>query len=523
MRRPFLVSAAFVTVIQICASLGSPPATAQTMPGMPGMTMRTPAPSPGASVKPSIKPSATPMSMPGMVMATTSPSASPAASPTPLPDDGMPGMTMTAAPRATASAVPSMEMGGTMQDMRSITNLAETMSQEGSGTSWVPRSTQMFGWSQMHGANMTMEHGAIFPRYVATGSARGDRRFDAPNWFMLMASHAFGDRSQLGFRGMLSADALTENQTGYPLLFQSGETAHGVALHDHQHPHDLFAELALDYSAKIGKDASLYGYVGYPGEPALGPPVYMHRRIAYDMPDATIGHHWMDATHIQFGVATLGFAPSSHFKIEGSTFTGREPNEIRTNFDAIHLDSSSERLSWNPNDNVAVQISYGFIKSPEALDPKIDVHRVTASVLLNRAIGLDHNWYNGFVFGQNIESGGLRTNAFLAETDYQMGRTSVFARLELGTRSARDLVIPIANPDTVYTVGSYSFGAVRDLGKNPSAVNFGLGAEVSLHSKSAGLQSVYGAGTPLDYQIYLRVRPPDMAHAMGAMTGMSMH
>jgi hypothetical protein len=281
-----------------------------------------------------------------------------------------------------------------------------------------------------------------------------------------------------------------------------------VALHDHQHPHDLFSELALDYSMKIGKTASAYAYIGYPGEPALGPPVYMHRRIAYDMPESTIGHHWMDATHIQFGVATLGFAPSAHFKLEASTFTGREPNEIRTNFDPIHLDSYSERVSWNPSDDAALQISYGFIKSPEVLVPQSNQHRITGSLLLNRALGTDRNWYNGFVFGQNVESGGSRTSSYLAETDYQSGRNTLFARVERGTRTARDLV------------GAYSLGGVHDLSRNRAAVNIGLGAQVTIDSKSASLAPIYGSKTPIGFAVFLRVRPPDMAHT--PMAGMSM-
>ncbi len=70
---------------------------------------------------------------------------------------------------------------------------------------------------------------------------------------------------------------LTEKESGYPLLFQSGETAHGVQLHDHQHPHDLFSEPAVDYSARIGKRATAYLYLGYPGEPA--PPLSTSARL----------------------------------------------------------------------------------------------------------------------------------------------------------------------------------------------------------------------------------------------------
>jgi hypothetical protein len=436
----------------------------------------------------------------------------------------MPGMTM--APSASPAPTPETSGSGSSStsamDMRSATDLADPMSQDGSGTSWVPRSTQMFGWMRQGGRDMQMTHGALFPRYVSSGSPRGDRRADAPNWLMFMGTHSIGAAAQFAYTAMVSADALTENQGGYPLLFQTGETAHGAPLHDHQHPHDVFSELAVDYSARLGKASSAYLYLGYPGEPALGPPAFMHRRIAYDMPESTIGHHWQDASHIQFGVATAGVAPSSRFKLEASAFTGREPDEIRTNFDPVHLDSYSQRLSWNPGANAAAEVSYAFIKSPEVADPNIDQHRLVASLLLNEPLGAGRNWYNGLVFGQNIESGGARTSSYLAETDYQAGRDTFFARVELGTRTARDLVIPGAGPDTVYRVGTYALGAVHDLTHNPAAANVGLGAQITLGSKSAGLDSYYGTGTPLGYQVFFRIRPPDMAHAMAGMGGMAM-
>jgi len=458
--------------------------------------------------------------MPGMTNPPTPRSTKgplPALSPSPKPN-----VTMSSIPLTSPTMAP-MQMGGATPgagatDVSSPTSIGESMSQEGSGTGWVPKSTQMFGWMRIGARDMQMRHGAIFPRYVASGSLRGDRRADAPNWLMFMGTHAISASSQFGYTAMVSADPLTENQSGYPLLFQTGETAHGVALHDHQHPHDLFSELALSYSARLGKAATGYVYLGYPGEPALGPTAFMHRRIAYDMPESTIGHHWQDASHIQFGVATLGFSPSARVKIEASAFTGREPNEIRTNFDPIHVDSASSRLSWNPNDNSSAEVSYGFIKSPEVLNPQINQHRLVASLLLNKPLGLARNWYTGFVFGQNIESGGARSSSYLAESDYQAGRTTVYARLESGTRSARDLVIAGVDPESVYHVGSYGLGAVYDLTRTPSAANIGLGAQITLGSKSASLNTVYGTGTPVGFQVFFRVRPPDMARSMSGMS-----
>jgi hypothetical protein len=493
---------AFLSLVMVM--IAATPVNAQSgMGSMPGMQMATPQPKPARSTKPVPNPATTPSASSSLV---------PPATPTP---NGLPSA-------AVGEASPAAQMDPGMVMPTAVRAEPDPMSQEGSGTSWLPKSTQMFGWMQMHGSDMTMEHGAIFPRYVDTGSLRGDRRADAPNWFMAMGTHALGTRAQIGIVTMLSADTLTENTSGYPLLFQTGETAYGAPLHDHQHPHDLFAELALDGSLRIGKSASAYVYVGYPGEPALGPPAFMHRRIAYDLADAPIGHHWMDSSHIQFGVATVGFAPNTRLKVEASTFTGREPDEIRTNLDPIHIDSYSQRVSWNPNDNAAIQVSYGYIKSPEASDPAEDQHRLTASVLLNTNIAADHNWYTGIMFGQNVESSGVRTISYLAETDYQAGRNTVFARLELGTRTAADLVIPFVAPDTAYNVGSYTLGGVHDLSANSVAVNFGIGAALTLGSKSASLNSVYGAYTPIGFQLFFRVRPPDMANALSAMSAMSM-
>ena len=125
---------------------------------------------------------------------------------------------------------------------------------------------------------------------------------------------------------------MLEGGKGYPLLFQTGETYKGEPLIDRQHPHDLFSELSLSYSHAFTKNVDAFVYVGYPGEPALGPVTFMHRPSALDNPNSPISHHWVDATHITFGVATIGIRVGK-FKIEGSSFTGREPDEDRYNFD----------------------------------------------------------------------------------------------------------------------------------------------------------------------------------------------
>ncbi|MEO6052137.1 MAG: hypothetical protein ABIP78_12515 [Pyrinomonadaceae bacterium] len=126
--------------------------------------------------------------------------------------------------------------------------------------------------------------------------------------FMAMYSKPIGAKSQIGFRGMFSLDPIIQRGYGYPLLYQSGEQFGGNPIHDRQHPHDLFSELAVTYSYKFDEKKSVYLYAGYPGEPALGPRMHLHRTSGMNNPDAPIGHHWQDATHITFGVVTAGFS-----------------------------------------------------------------------------------------------------------------------------------------------------------------------------------------------------------------------
>ena len=136
--------------------------------------------------------------------------------------------------------------------MASSIDLADPMSRESSGTSWVPDSTPMYGKMFMFGDDMLMVHGGIFPRYTNVSTRRGDDRIDAPNWVMAMFSHPLGENAQLGFRLMMSLDPLTEQGRGYPLLFQTGESWNDQSLHDRQHPHDLFDELSMPIPASLG-------------------------------------------------------------------------------------------------------------------------------------------------------------------------------------------------------------------------------------------------------------------------------
>ena len=406
---------------------------------------------------------------------------------------------------------PSHENHEMHMEMRSSIDLADPMSREGSGTSWLPDSSPMYGRMFMFDDNMLMLHGAIFPRYTNVSTRRGDDRLDAPNWFMAMFSHPLGESTQFGSRLMMSLDPLTEGGRGYPLLFQTGEAWNGEALHDRQHPHDLFDEFSFSLSQKFEHDLSAYIYFGYPGEPALGPPAFMHRPSAMDDPDAPIGHHWQDSTHITFGVATLG-VQWRNVKLEGSIFTGREPDENRYDFDRPRFDSYSGRLSWNPTRNLALQVSYGYIKSPEELDPETNVHRTTASAIYNLPLGHDTNWSNTFVWGQNNATEEGKTQSFLIESNYQRGRDTVYFRWERVQKSGHELVLKPFDESEIFPVSGYSLGYVRDL-SHGKGIDIGLGTQFTINDRPDSLERYYGENLGYAFQFFLRIRPSLHSHS----------
>lgn len=394
--------------------------------------------------------------------------------------------------------------------MQSSIDISEPMSREGSGTSWLPDSSPMYGKMLMFGDDMLMLHGAAFPRYVNANTSRGDDRIDAPNWAMAMYSHPFDSDTQFGARLMMSLDPLTEQGRGYPLLFQTGETWHDQPLHDRQHPHDLFSELSISFSHRFAPDSSTFAYVGYPGEPALGPPTFMHRVSAMDNPDAPIGHHWQDSTHVTFGVATLG-AVWKNVKLEGSAFTGREPDENRYDFDRPRFDSFSGRISWNPTDNLALQLSHGYLKSPEAIEPQAKEHRTTASAIYNQPLGRDSNWSTSLVWGQNNLTAEGKTESILLETDYQRGRDTFYGRFERVEKSGHELVLDERDHARIFPIYACTAGYVRDL-SHSNGIDIGIGAQVTIDSMPDYLERYYGDDVPLSFEMFLRVRPSLHAH-----------
>ena len=394
-------------------------------------------------------------------------------------------------------------------DMSSMLLPSLPMARDGSGTSWVPDTSPMHAVHTQMGDWSVMLHGVTYLRYTAQdvfeSGQRGDAMLDAPNWFMAMTQRKLGRTSQVALRSMVSLEPITVGGNGYPLLFQTGETFEGEPLIDRQHPHDLFMELAAIYGQDLGRNAGIFAYFGYPGEPALGPPAFLHRPSGIHNPDAALGHHWQDATHITFGVATLGLRFGA-FKLDGSLFTGREPDEERYGFDRPRFDSYSARLAANPNEYLSLQVSRGFLKSPEVLEPEEDVWRTTAAVLFNNPIQGQGNWAAMLLWGMNEPEDEEILHTLLAESDLQIGRQVYYTRLEWAQRPAHDLGLEAQFGDhRTFNIPALTLGLARDL-MTFGSLDLMLGAHGSFHRVPEALHDIYGS-SPISLQVFLRLSP----------------
>lgn len=374
---------------------------------------------------------------------------------------------------------------------------------EASGTSWQPDSTPGDGLHFTAGDWTAMAHGFVNGVYDNQGGPRGSVKSFSSSMGMVMAQRPLGEAGTIGLRAMMSLDPLM-GADGYPLLFATGETANGRdGLVDRQHPHDLFMELSASYSHKLSERSSAFLYVGLPGEPALGPTAFMHRASAGDSPEAPLTHHWLDSTHITFGVVTAGYV-YDRWKIEGSAFRGREPDEDRYDIERPKLDSYSARLSFNPDDNWSFQVSAGTLKSPEALHANVDETRITASGTYNQPFGENNNWATTLAWGRKINDPGLRLDGFLLESAVTLNeRHTIFARAERADESELfDAPSPLAHQ--AFAVNKLSLGYIRDF-RIAEHVKFGVGGLVSGYDYPDRLTPEYG-GDPLSYMVFVRLK-----------------
>jgi hypothetical protein len=367
-----------------------------------------------------------------------------------------------------------------------------------SGTSLNPLASPMPMIMQRK-ASWTLDYmGQAFLVDTQQSGPRGGDKLYSTNWGMASAQHSLGS-GKIMFETMLSLEPATVTNRSYPLLFQTGETAYGQALKDRQHPHDFVMGLGVHYVLPVGEHTLLQFYYAGVGDPALGPVAYSHRASAAELPQATIGHHWEDSTHIADNVATVG-VKYRWVQMEASGFHGREPNENRWNIDWGGMDSYSARVSVLPSKNWTAQFSAGRLTEPESQEPG-DVVRTTASIHYTRVRASGEAWSTSAIWGRNHNTasqlGTPDTNAWLLESVFPATRKDFLTgRFEIVDK---DDLLPEA-----FRVKAITAGYTRDLATK-SNLETGVGANVTGYIIPTAIQPAYGAH-PWGVNVYLRVR-----------------
>lgn len=420
-------------------------------------------------------------------------------------EEAVTGSTATGSASSLASSRDEASPPVTMSDMSQLMRGAlgpYAMTREGSGTSWQPDASVHAGLHAMAGQWMLMGHALLNGVYDRQDGPRGADKTFLSGMVMGVARRRLGAGDVLQLRAMLSPDPLI-GKSGYPLLLQTGETADGrTPLVDRQHPHDLFMELSASYSHAVGAHDSAFLYAGLPGEAAFGPPAFMHRLSVMDSPEAPISHHWLDSTHIVFGVVTAGYVHEA-LKLELSRFRGREPDPFRYNIEAGPLDSTAARLSWNPTPRLSLQVSWADVTSPEQLQPGENQRKWSASGIYTRPLG-DAGWWSTTVAWGRHSAEGAWLDAYALETAFKPDRLwTVFIR---GERVDNSELLPAGGPHgPAYAVGKASLGLVRDV---PVAdhVLLGIGALYAVNFVPGALAPLYGGDTPTGAMLYLRLK-----------------
>lgn len=377
-----------------------------------------------------------------------------------------------------------------------------------SGTSTNPDSWSMPMLMRSAGPWSLMFMGQAFLVDTQQSGPRGGDKLYSTNAFMFSASHSLGGGSLL-LQSMFSLEALTIADRRYPELFQTGETAYGRPLSDAQHPHNFLMGLGVQYAHSLGGNM-LQVYYAPVGDPALGPVAYPHRASAAELPQAPLGHHWQDSTHISGNVATVALK-RAWFRLEASGFHGAEPGENRWQIPWGGMDSWSGRLSLVPSGNWKFQASAGRITHPERQSPG-DVIRSTASVSYNRPAGHGDSWSSSLIWGRNHDTfTGHNLNSYLLESVYPFSRRNFLTgRVEYVDKDELFAATPGLEEQldrtagSTFRIGAYTAGYTRDIGTF-KMIATGVGANASVYALPAVIKPYYGE-RPWGINIFLRCR-----------------
>jgi hypothetical protein len=254
-------------------------------------------------------------------------------------------------------------------------------------------------------------------------------------------------------------------------------------------------------------------YGALAGEPALGPVSYAHRTSAADDLTAPASFHALDSEHSSAGVITAGIR-RTWWKLEGSVFNGRAPDDDHVAFDFAPLSSRAARLWLLPGPRWAAQISVGRIEDAEHA-----LHTGGAGVLRRNTASISYYAPRGnggvavtSAWGLDVDDA-RSTSVVMLETAITSGRDALFARIESLRRP--DVVTETGTHEggthdiflyETFRVLSATAGYRRDI-RLLRSLAFSLGGRLGIDLIPAGLAPNYATRRPITGAIFARVLP----------------
>jgi hypothetical protein len=322
--------------------------------------------------------------------------------------------------------------------------------------------------------------------------------------------------NHLRLRGMTSLGSVFD-RVGTPSLLQTGGFYQGGYIHDRQHPHDLVMEASATFA-----QGPLFAYIAPVGSPALGPMSWMHRSSAIADPVAPIGQHWQDATHVSYGVATLG-ARAKGVLLEGSAFNARESDsgDPWPDFSHGRLDSFSGRATLG-GARASLSSWYGYLKHHDLMYPAMQMHRYGASAAFNGAGVRGGAWSSLAVWGMNVHhhdssshvlmhadpntSPHARSSSVLVESSLGLGmRQNVFARAERVMKNGEELGFQGGDLMALYDIRTVALGGRRNITSTRVGI-LGAGARLAATFLPSTLELTYGTRRPLGVDVFIQAR-----------------
>jgi hypothetical protein len=154
-----------------------------------------------------------------------------------------------------------------------------------------------------------------------------------------------------------------------------------------------------------------------------------------------------------------------------------------------------------------MQVSHGFLKSPEPLHPGENVNRTTASLQYSSK-GINQTFNNvTALWGVNKTKNHSGEHGLLFEASRQNNKTGIYGRYEWVQKSVEELSLDetLFGHDEIFPIHSVTAGVSYDL-LNIGATKLAIGTQLTMYRPDKRLTGLYG-NYPFAGQIYLRIYP----------------